>query len=270
MSCLSLSTHKSNLRTTCKQEESAAQQQQQQQQPQDDKRSVTFCEMVERFDILSLDDYTPQEKRVCWFQYEEYDTITKNCRKLIRKMERGFQVQITSKYCTRGLDHMTKAGLVILDRKRSQVYDAVFEVQEELLDMGFMDDDEDESISQIYQALSFGCKQSARELAVQDELAVKAYSVSLSSLLFTTPMPMPMPVPMPPLAPFLSPVGKSRPIVALRTLEEFLQLSKSSGGKPCHASKDDINSKTASDSMVPHLLSPSPRHQLLSPRRSSQ
>jgi hypothetical protein len=131
------------------------------------RRSVRFSPSVKIFPILPLEEYTQEEIYLAWFQNEEYDSIIHKCYKVIRNMELGDNV---NKHCTRGLERMTEAGIQARDNNRAQAYGAVFYEQGIQWQEDRFDED---TIAELYVALSSHCQRRATEVGRSDAFAAK-------------------------------------------------------------------------------------------------
>jgi hypothetical protein len=116
--------------------------------------SVTFARTATARYTLSRSDFTPEELRASWYQYEEYNKITKDCCKQIKKMERG-EVLKDKKYSTRGLESHTRQGATNKKRNRMNTIYAVLLEQDEQRHRGMVDE---EAIAQRCSQITVECQ----------------------------------------------------------------------------------------------------------------
>ena len=84
---------------------------------------------------MKLHEYTPAEWSACWYHQEEYDAITKECFRIVRKIEKGEPIN-SRKYCVLGLEKMTSVASDQRQLDRLNMYLAVLEEQHRQLEQG--------------------------------------------------------------------------------------------------------------------------------------
>lgn len=87
------------------------------------KRSVSFAPMVGFRDVLSIDDYTPEEYEATWLDPNEMEKIKDQVLNEAMLLDVGVESKTIS---TRGLESRTKKGLEAKRRNRANAYAAVF------------------------------------------------------------------------------------------------------------------------------------------------
>jgi hypothetical protein len=139
----------------------------------DDKAStshVRFAQSDTVYDVLALDEYTPEEIAASWFSNTESEAIHDKCKKVIHKMEKHGNNLNENKYCSRGLESMTGSRKDIKEENRKNAYNAVLDLQIVQWEQGC---DDQEQIAQRYQSVSFQCQVAAICMGKNDFLAMK-------------------------------------------------------------------------------------------------
>lgn len=132
-------------------------------------RSVTFDKTYEVCPILSLDEYGDKEFFDCWYQEDDYTLMTKECFKIIKKMQQGKPIN-ARKYCVRGLERMTPEATDARDLVRMNAYIAVLEEQNTQMVHGVQNE---KKIAKAYRKASAKtCQADAEKMAERDALFV--------------------------------------------------------------------------------------------------
>jgi hypothetical protein len=132
--------------------------------------SVSFDKTYEVCPSLSIDDYTPAELKACWYEDDEYNTIRRECGKVIKKMEQGKAIN-ARKYCVRGLEKFTAEAQDLRELNQVNSFIAVLEEQSKQLIMGVKDP---KKIAKEYRSVvAKRCQQEATKKGEQDALFVR-------------------------------------------------------------------------------------------------
>jgi hypothetical protein len=91
-------------------------------------RHIRFSEAEIIYEIISLDEYTSDEKKAYWLQEHEYYTISETVMKQVDKMERGIVLR-DNKYSSRGLEALTSIAAMNRSKNRELEWDLVLEEQ---------------------------------------------------------------------------------------------------------------------------------------------
>ena len=130
-------------------------------------KTVTFCESVIVRRTMPLSEYTPEEIEATWYSDEEYDQISRQCQKQIRKLNEGKTLR-DKKYCSRGLEGATDAGQCTKDENRYLAYQAVLQVQGSQREQGVYDE---LAIAESYRQVSSDCQLKACVVGIRDQRA---------------------------------------------------------------------------------------------------
>ena len=130
-------------------------------------KSVSFASNASYRPTLARSDYTKEEKRTAWFQRVEFDEITQDCVKQVRKMEAGGGFK-DKKYCSRGLEGHTLLGATAKKANRDAAYAAVLDEQGIQWEDNLRDD---ERISVLYLEVSSSCQLWAHTIGLRDHKA---------------------------------------------------------------------------------------------------
>mmetsp|Transcript_132105 Transcript_132105/g.196806 ORF Transcript_132105/g.196806 Transcript_132105/m.196806 type:complete len:213 (-) Transcript_132105:127-765(-) len=138
-------------------------------------KSVSFAPRASLHHVLSRSDYTEKEKRAAWYQSEDYDRITRDCVKQVRKMENGEELK-DKKYCSRGLEAHTHLAAIAKRENRQAAYVAVLDEQDDQWEQegGNMTTD-GERISRAYINVSSSCHMWASVVGLRDQKAAEDY-----------------------------------------------------------------------------------------------
>mmetsp|Transcript_30720 Transcript_30720/g.51080 ORF Transcript_30720/g.51080 Transcript_30720/m.51080 type:complete len:168 (-) Transcript_30720:868-1371(-) len=134
-------------------------------------RNVRFANHATMRRTTPLSSYTDQEIEACWYSQEEYSRIIKSCLRLVERMESDLKTS-EKKYCVRGLEQHTSAGMVARQESRSDAKLAVLEEQERQREMNTINED---VIAQAYKSITSSRQILAQKTGLRDHLhAVKA------------------------------------------------------------------------------------------------
>ena len=134
-------------------------------------KNVRFHSRIPTYVDLSHHDYTPEERKACWYDSDDYSCIQKDCVKQIMKMNKG-EVLKDKKYCSRGLEsHATQSSITKKQNRRSAV-DAVLDEQEAQRQLRVVDE---EAIADRYQGTASSCQLWARTIALRDQRYSEQY-----------------------------------------------------------------------------------------------
>lgn len=121
---------------------------------------------------ISRHDYTDAELEASWFQEDEYTEITMQCCKQVRKMEKG-KVFKDKKYCSRGLESLTRQAAMDKAYSRRLAFDAVLDEQDEQWQLGVVDE---EAIAERYAEVSSSCQLWASVIGLRDQREAETYA----------------------------------------------------------------------------------------------
>jgi hypothetical protein len=121
--------------------------------------------------ILSRHDYTAEELQASWYQDKEYATMTQECWKQVRKMEKG-QILKDKKYCSRGLESHTRIGTIIKSKNRKLAFSALLNGQVEQRQLGVVDE---EALSQHSNQATSSCQLWATVVGLRDQQEAERY-----------------------------------------------------------------------------------------------
>ena len=125
---------------------------------------VSFNEEVRIRPTLSLRDFTEEELHNSWYSREEYNDISRGISKEVKKMTQG-KVLRDKKYCERGLERFTEEGSKTCSRNKVRAIHSVLEEQHKQNEEGRFDEN---SIAQVYETKSQGCRRKAYKAGLRD------------------------------------------------------------------------------------------------------
>lgn len=148
-------------------------------------KSVEFADNVAIRSVPTRHEYTPEEKRACWFSEEEYSQISQSCLKQIRRMELGEAFK-GKKYCGRGLEQHMRIGSTIRKRNRSEAVAVVLDEKERQNRAGLCND---ESIARLYKGISSSSQLWANLMGKRDQRAAEELYTDDDEIQFALPPP---------------------------------------------------------------------------------
>ena len=119
---------------------------------------------------MSLEDYTDEEKFLCFYSRAEYAKMTERSLKMLQRMEQGKPCKRNDSY--RGLEGWTENGSRLLERDIELVLEVVGEEQERQWEQNIYDP---EAIAEVCRAMTHTTKLMAIHLALADETEIKDY-----------------------------------------------------------------------------------------------
>ena len=131
---------------------------------QPERRRVSFDPMVSVRDILSIDDYTLEERDATWIDFDEIHKIREQVLNEAMLLDVGVQSKVIP---TRGLECKTKKGLEAKRRNRANAYDAVFFEIDSQESKRLISE---QMIADAYSFYSIPCAKSAYAVAKIDEI----------------------------------------------------------------------------------------------------
>ena len=136
-------------------------------------KTVKFAlQRNETYAALSVEDYSDDEIKACWYSDEEYQKIWRRCDKVIDKLNHGKAVN-PRKYCIRGLERMTSLSHTRIECNRHDAYDAVILEQESQRKQNEYDPDR---MAYLYREIvSRQCHVDAHIIGLDDAKAVEMY-----------------------------------------------------------------------------------------------
>jgi hypothetical protein len=132
-------------------------------------RTVSFANTVLAWDHIRRDDYSAEEKKLCWFTREDYDEIRAERKIPVEIMQRGQPMINDGEHYYRGLEHKTREGS---RRRHYDMIDAkiiVFEEQSQQAKRRVCDP---EAVSKLYIENTAHCAASAQGRGLTDQTAV--------------------------------------------------------------------------------------------------
>lgn len=135
------------------------------------KKSLTFNESVEIFDIPHLNDTPDKEIFATWYSREEYTEIKSSYQLTIYMMESGDEaLNDSDNHTARGLEYRTQEGAWARYENKRDAYDSVLDEQDR---QWKYDADDDEKLREAYTPHSEKCHKNAAILALKDEQEAK-------------------------------------------------------------------------------------------------
>ena len=132
------------------------------------KKSVTFNEKVRAKKTIHFADYSDEEIRVCWYDDCDYRRIKNDVKFEASLLENDcLDDDDSSKYCSRGLSHLTTKGAKQRSANKRRGLALVLEEQNLQQEEGSNDP---EYIAEIYASSTASCQAVARRVAEQDFL----------------------------------------------------------------------------------------------------
>mmetsp|Transcript_6220 Transcript_6220/g.9564 ORF Transcript_6220/g.9564 Transcript_6220/m.9564 type:complete len:221 (+) Transcript_6220:53-715(+) len=129
---------------------------------QESLKSVSFCEETTVLATLNRAEYTPEERKNCWYTREDVHRSKKMSQPTIALMKAGLLSRNTERHCTRGLEHRIYGRAMERRRIRKAAQDAVLDEQ------GRSNNPDD--ISNCYKEASVACGFRAHSVGVDDEI----------------------------------------------------------------------------------------------------
>ncbi|CAJ1931714.1 unnamed protein product [Cylindrotheca closterium] len=136
------------------------------------KRGVTINPTVEVAEILSIYDYTPNEIAAAWYDEDDMDKITRQCFKVLQRMEECGGTKNGQKYCTRGLEGHTTLGSISKKKTRTASFAAV--LNEQARQWNKNEQADIRAISDAYRKTSSSSQMWAQVSGIQDRQAADA------------------------------------------------------------------------------------------------
>eukprot|EP00525_Craspedostauros_australis_P013276 CAMPEP_0198112068 /NCGR_PEP_ID=MMETSP1442-20131203/3970_1 /TAXON_ID= /ORGANISM="Craspedostauros australis, Strain CCMP3328" /LENGTH=242 /DNA_ID=CAMNT_0043768721 /DNA_START=289 /DNA_END=1017 /DNA_ORIENTATION=+ len=152
---------------------------------------VTFTKTVTIRRTISACDYTPQERRACWYNDAEMRVMKQERRATIKLMESvavGKGSHNTNYYCAvdddkdfcyRGLEHKTKNGSRMRQFNQVDAAMAVMDEQELQAAHGINDP---ETLSRVYISCTLACQAAALEKGLRDQMVVLDQRVHVTNM----------------------------------------------------------------------------------------
>lgn len=135
--------------------------------PGPQKKAVSFGDSFEVCPVMSRNDYSEEEVKACWYSSEDYEKITMDCLKVIKKLQQARAID-HEKYCVRGLERMTTRATDRRNLIRLKAYIAVLEEQDAQHDEGLIDPEE--IAHQYRRVASEVCHKEAAKRGARDAL----------------------------------------------------------------------------------------------------
>jgi hypothetical protein len=142
----------------------------------DIKKVVSFYPSVRVYETIHRLEYSTEEIFSTWYDGLEMERICNENLLTIAVMESGKPISTNDEiYCTRGLEHYTRRGKIMKQRRREEAQDAVIDEQECIIHYGEACDTKDKSdhIARVYHTYSKHAENVARRLGCLDEIVAR-------------------------------------------------------------------------------------------------
>jgi hypothetical protein len=135
------------------------------------RRSVTFDQRVEIYDIPHVNDMSEEEKRDVWMSRKESNEFRRECLDIVSLLDCGM-ILLTDEICIRGLT--TAKNSRLQQARQNAIYDLVYDLQEEWeeVDYSWVG----EQIEQRYRKFAPQSENEARKIALVDAEEVRPKS----------------------------------------------------------------------------------------------
>jgi hypothetical protein len=130
-------------------------------------RSVSFNSTVLVYDVLCIDDYSPEEFEATWFDEDEMREMKETAQTEAKLLDAGFQQKCP---CIRGLESRTREGLMTKRQNRMNAYASIFFEIDSQQENKCYDED---LIAEAYAFYSEPCARTAQIIGKQDEFEAK-------------------------------------------------------------------------------------------------
>jgi hypothetical protein len=132
---------------------------------------VSFAENASVRRTLPRNSYTNEESYACWYNEVEFARMTKANVALVAMLDSGSSS--VHKYCTRGLEKLTRTSSSYCHKNRNDSIQAVLDEQKRLRDAGLSGDDE--AISRVYTAITSSSRLWAQIVGLRDRREAEKY-----------------------------------------------------------------------------------------------
>jgi hypothetical protein len=136
-----------------------------------DDRIVRFIDKVAVFKVPGKSDLSMQEINSCWWNEEEMSKIAESCLSQAIKMDQGVALK-DKKYCSRGLETLTKLGNISKTQNRFSSIDIVLDKQDQQRRQGIKDEI---AIAESYRDSSASCQLWSQTIALRDQREAEDY-----------------------------------------------------------------------------------------------
>lgn len=141
-------------------------------------RGVRFSATIVQYDVLHLNEYSPEEIQGCWYQSRDLEAIRRQAQRLLDAVsEYGEEAIDKSRHSTRGLEKFTEEGSKSFVSLLETGWDAVMDTQDMLVaKKGAVDD---VALARQYRKIALPHRFPARNLALKDrkEIANDLFSI---------------------------------------------------------------------------------------------
>jgi hypothetical protein len=145
--------------------------------------TITFNQKIGVALIMSLEEYTPEECKLAWFQAEDYSLMEDECELTSEFLTK--KKMLPPALCGRGLEGWTIEGEKTKDKHVGMAVELVWQAQlaqwtnkEE----GGTKSDSDASIAKEYEQITIPCHQAAHLVGLEDEKQVKRYLAPIKNM----------------------------------------------------------------------------------------
>jgi hypothetical protein len=96
------------------------------------RRRISFNPHVAVQPVLHVNDYKDSEYVICFYEPQDYRRFKKSMHLIVGLLERSNKdTEQVCKVCTRGFERYTEQASSLIRERRNQVYDIVYECQQE-------------------------------------------------------------------------------------------------------------------------------------------
>ena len=132
----------------------------------------------ETYDVPHIDDMTPEEVKVIWYEKADYEKIKMAMIPIIRKMMKKEAIPETDKETIRGLEFRTRQGAIRRQHNKLEAITAVLDEQDRQLDdIGRVDE---ELLAKVYKQFNAHCQKEAHKLALGDVQPAKDHCLDVT------------------------------------------------------------------------------------------
>jgi hypothetical protein len=134
-------------------------------------KCVSLSSQTIEYYTIARKDYSPKEIKATWYTDEEYNTISRQCCKQIKKMDGGEKLK-DKKYCARGLEAHTRFGSIAKSKNKAESIRSVLREQDMQLLEGRYDD---EAIGKAYHQRTSSSQMWASVVGLRDQRSSENY-----------------------------------------------------------------------------------------------
>jgi hypothetical protein len=145
------------------------------------RRGITFNQKIGVALIMSLEEFTPEECKLAWFQAEEYTQMEAECEFTSEFLQN--KKMLPPALCGRGLECWTLEGEKVKDKNISMAVELVWQAQlAQWTDKEKEASTSDVFIAQEYEQVTVPCHAAAHMVGLNDEKEVKRYLAPIKNM----------------------------------------------------------------------------------------